>query len=131
MDRKLPHDIEGIVVELNLRKKKWLLFGSYHLPSRSDEYFFHQIKRGLDIYSKFYEIGDFHAEESEPCLSQFLFELNAKNIVKEPTFYRSLSNSSRIDLVISNINGVIGISQNGYNSFKTNFSKIFPKGACL
>ena len=27
-DHKLSHDIEGIFVELNLRKKKWLLFGS-------------------------------------------------------------------------------------------------------
>ena len=28
------HDIEGIFVELNLRKKKRLLFGSYHPPSQ-------------------------------------------------------------------------------------------------
>ena len=26
--------------------------------------------------------GDFNEEESEPCLSQFLFEMNVKNIVK-------------------------------------------------
>ena len=64
---KLKHDTEGIFVELILRKKKWLLFGSYHPPSQSDEYFFHQVKKGLDMYSKFYErfmlIGDFNAEE--------------------------------------------------------------------
>ena len=35
-DHKLSHDIEGIFVELNLRKNKWLLFGSYHPPSQSD-----------------------------------------------------------------------------------------------
>ena len=39
-DHTLPHDIEGIFVEINLRKNKWLLFGSYHPPSPSDEYFF-------------------------------------------------------------------------------------------
>ena len=38
---KLTHDTEGIFVELILRKKKWLLFGSYHQPSQSDKYFFH------------------------------------------------------------------------------------------
>ena len=27
-DHKLPHNTGGIFVELNLRKKKWLLFGS-------------------------------------------------------------------------------------------------------
>ena len=33
-DHKLTHDIEGIFVELNLRKKKRLFFGSYHPPSQ-------------------------------------------------------------------------------------------------
>ena len=55
------------------------------------------------MYSKFHErfmlLGDFNAEESEPCLSQFLFEMNAKNNVKEPTCYKSFSNPSCIDLV--------------------------------
>ena len=105
-DHKLPHDIEGIFVELNLRKMKWLLFASYHPPSQSDEYFFHRVKKGFDMYSKFYErymlIEDFNAEDSEPYLSQFLFEMNAKHIFKEPTRYKSLSNPSCIDLVITN-----------------------------
>ena len=39
-------------------------------------------------------IGDSNAEESEPCLSQFLFKMNAKTIVKEPNCYKSLSNPS-------------------------------------
>ena len=32
-DHKLPHNIEGIFVELNLRKNKRFLFGSYYPPS--------------------------------------------------------------------------------------------------
>ena len=36
-DHTSQHDIEGVFVEINLRKKKWLLFGLYHTPSRSDE----------------------------------------------------------------------------------------------
>ena len=47
-------------------------------------------------------VGDFNVEESEPCLSQFFFEMNAKNIVKEPTCFKSLSNPSFIDHVITN-----------------------------
>ena len=50
----ISYHIEGIFVELNLRKKKCLLFGSYHPPSQSDEHFFHQVKKVLDIYSKLY-----------------------------------------------------------------------------
>ena len=30
---KLPQDVEGMFVELNFRKIKWLLFGTYHPPS--------------------------------------------------------------------------------------------------
>ena len=58
-DHKLSHDIKGIFVELNLRKNKWLLFGSYHPSSQSDEYFFNHVKNGLDIYSKFYDYWRF------------------------------------------------------------------------
>ena len=32
-------------------------------------------------------IGDFNADGLEPCLSQFIFEINAKNIVKERTYF--------------------------------------------
>ena len=52
--KKLPTDIEGIFVELNLTKYMWF-FGSYHPPSQSDEYFFNHFNNDLDIYSKFYD----------------------------------------------------------------------------
>ena len=29
---ELPHDIEGIFIELNFRRVKWLLFGTYPPP---------------------------------------------------------------------------------------------------
>ena len=38
--RRLPHDIEQIFAEVNLRKTKRLLFPTYHPPSQVDEYFF-------------------------------------------------------------------------------------------
>ena len=47
MDHKLSHDIKGIFVELNLRKRKWLPFGLYHLPSQSNEYLSNQVKKVL------------------------------------------------------------------------------------
>ena len=36
-------DIEGLFVELNFRKVKWLLFGTYHPPSQNDIYYFNQL----------------------------------------------------------------------------------------
>ena len=46
-------------------------------------------------------IGDYNAEESEPCPLRFLFEINTIIIVKKPTCYKRLSNPSFIDLVIT------------------------------
>ena len=38
-----PEDIEGLFVEINLRKSKWLVLGSYHPPSQPDQYYFDSI----------------------------------------------------------------------------------------
>ena len=80
---------------------------AYPPPSQSDEYLFNHVKNGQGVYSKFYDkymlVGDFKAEESGPCLSQFLFEMNTKNIVKKPTCFKTLTNPSCIDLFITNI----------------------------
>ena len=35
-----PDDIEGLFIELNFRKAKWLLFGTYHPPIQSGSYYF-------------------------------------------------------------------------------------------
>ena len=47
-------------------------------------------------------VGDFNAEESEPCLSQFLYEYNARKQVKENTCFKNALNPSCIDLFITN-----------------------------
>ena len=63
------------------------------------------IGKALDKYSKHHQfklVGDFNAEESEPRLSQFLYEYNAKNIVKEKTCCKNAMNPSCIDLFVTN-----------------------------
>ena len=84
---KLPGDIEEVFVEINLRKTKWLIFGTYCPPNQSAEYFFKQTGYALDTYNQIYEkflfAGDFNLEESEPCLSEFLSNHYFKNFVKE------------------------------------------------
>ena len=103
---KMPSDIESLFVELNLFKTKWLVCGCYHPPSQPDQYFFDNIGNALDKYSQYYEkfllAGDFNAEDSETCLSQFLYEYHAHNIVKDKTCFKSTSNPSCIDLFITN-----------------------------
>ena len=100
-----PDDIEGIFIEINLRKTKWLMFGSYHPPSQSDSYYFNCIGNSLDIYNQFYDkfllIGDFNAEDSETCLFEFLYQYEAKNIVRDKTCFKNPENASCIDLFLT------------------------------
>ena len=78
----------------------------YHPPSQSDQYFFETIGKVLEKYSKYYDkfmlVGDFNAEESEPCPSQSLYEYNAKNIVKKITCFKNILNPGCIDLFPTN-----------------------------
>ena len=92
----LPDDIKGIFIEVNLRKHKWLLCATYNPPNQNDHYFFNHLGKAIDVYHQTYDkfllIGYFNAEDTEPCLSQFLFEYDAKNIVSEkacvPFYYK-------------------------------------------
>ena len=99
-------DIESTFIKINLIKTRWLFCGCYDPPSQSDQYFFENIGKTLDRYSKHYEkfmlVGDFNVEESELCLSQFYCEYNAKNIVKENTCFKNALNPNCIDLFITN-----------------------------
>ena len=49
----LPSDIECIFLELNFRKCKWLLVGTYHPPSQNDHYFFENLDKAIDVYSHY------------------------------------------------------------------------------
>ena len=102
----LSDDIEGIFIELNLRKHKWLLCATYHPPNQKDDYFFNHMGKAIDVYhqtyDKFFLIGDFNAEDTEPWFLQFLFEYDAKNIVSEKPCFKSKDNPSCIDLFNTN-----------------------------
>jgi len=102
----LPDDIEGIFIEINLRKVKWLLFGTYHPPSQQDNYYFSNLGKAIDFYLKSYEkfllVGDFNSNEADLHLSEFLNNYNAKNLVHDMTCFKSKDNPSCIDLLLTN-----------------------------
>ena len=61
-----PNDIEGISLELNQRKCKWLLCGTYHAPRRAMN--ISNLEKALDTFSKYEKrllVGDFNTEISE------------------------------------------------------------------
>ena len=49
---KLPDDIEGVFIEVNLRKTKWLIFGAYWPLSHPVDYFFKHLGYDWDIYRR-------------------------------------------------------------------------------
>ena len=101
----LPTDIEALFIELNFRKYKWLLSGTYHPPSQSDQYFFDRLDNALDVYSNYENIllvGDFNAQIEETCLDTFVYQHELKNVSKEPTCYRNSENPSCIDFIFTN-----------------------------
>ena len=102
-------NVEGMFIEINLRKTKLLFFGGYR--SEHEDYglskddFLEQMVFALDKYSSYDRIllaGDFNVDKEEEKLQNFLFEQNLKNLVKEDTCFKSISNPSCIDLFLTN-----------------------------
>ena len=78
-------NVEAVIVEINLRKNKLLLVGTYHSTSKehgsTDSVFFEQMGFALDVYSsydKFLIAGDLNVEEGQECLDDFMDEFHAK-----------------------------------------------------
>jgi hypothetical protein len=137
-------NVEGIFIEINLRKSKILFFGGY----RSDhvtyglrgEDFFGELSMSLDRYSnyeKFLIAGDFNMEEGEEVLDDFLSAHGARNLV-EPTCFKSLDSPSCIDLFLTNSSrsfqntttvatGLSDFHRMSVTVLKTTFPKAAPK----
>ena len=94
-----PNDVESIFEELNFRKCKWLLCGTYHPPSQSDEFAFNNLDKAFDTYSNYDKVllvGDFNTEISEQRIEFFLYTHEICNLVKEKTCFKNMQNPSSI-----------------------------------
>ena len=71
----IPQMFEGIVLEINLRKVKWLLFVGYNPHKDSTSIFLTQLSHILDYYLSTYDnyilIGDFNSEPNEEIMKVF------------------------------------------------------------
>ena len=97
---KLTEDVEGMFVELNFIKLKWLLLRTYHPPSQNDQNYFEALNKALDCYSSYDR--DFNSEDHKTCMETFLHQHNLTNIVKEGTCFRNSSKSSTTALFLTN-----------------------------
>ena len=99
-------DIESIIFEINLHKRKWLLCGGYNPHKNSIEYFLDHISTALDTYVSSYDnillLGDFNCEASENPMANFCGKYALKNLIKEPTCFKNIENPSSIDVILTN-----------------------------
>ena len=82
----VPDDVEVVFIEMNLRKIKWLIFGTYRPPSQPGECFFKHVDDVLDAYGQTYKkflLVVILTQEAEPCLSEFLTNYDSKILVKD------------------------------------------------
>ena len=96
MKHSTPKNIEAIFLEINLRKNKLLLVGTYHSTNKEhgegDARYFQEMGLALDVYSRFDKFllaGDFNVKEDDINLMEFMTDFHAKNLVKEPTCFKS------------------------------------------
>ena len=88
----LNKSTESLFIELNFRKKKWLLCCTYN-PNRnniSDQ--LDVLRRSIDLYSAEYEhfiiVGDFNTEVTQTSMKVFCDSYEFKNLIKDATCCR-------------------------------------------
>ena len=102
----LESQIETIFVEINLKKRKWLLIGAYNPDKNKISIFLDFIESKLNELCIKYEniilMGDLNSQISEDRMNIFCNTYNFKNLVKEPTCFKSIENPSCVDLILTN-----------------------------
>ena len=86
--------IKSLYIELNFRKKKWLLNCSYNPNRNNISNHLNTLRKSLDLYTSEYEnivpMGDFNAEINEFCMPSLCESYGLKSLIKEPTCYKNL-----------------------------------------
>lgn len=104
---KVQNGIELITLEINLRKKKYLLLYTYRPPSQCTHFFLSNITNALNFHMRHYSniivMGDFNLEPDSDEMSEFMSAFDLSNLIKEKTCFKSASNPSCIDLILTNI----------------------------
>ena len=101
-----PNDIEGIFLEIKLRKTKWLLMGGYNPNKQTISYFLEHVSNNLDKhmgnFDNFLLIGDFNSTMLEKQMSDFCLLYDLSNLINEPTCYKNPLNPTSIDVILTN-----------------------------
>ena len=99
-------DIETLLDEINLRKRRWLLYGSYNPRKSQISHHLECLNSLLDEYSRKCEnyvfIGDFSVNTSDSSVKEFCSWNGLKNLINQPTCYKNSEKTTYIDLILTN-----------------------------
>ena len=99
-------NIESVCVEVNLRKKKWFINGSYSPNKSFLSNHLECLNCIIDEYSKLYQnllfLGDFSVSVSEKCLDKFCNLNGLTGLIKKPTCFKNPDKPTCIDLILTN-----------------------------
>ena len=102
----LPDNVEGLFLEMIIRKSKWLVFGGYNPHKEKAPDFLKHVSKELDALLPKYEnlllLGDFNVTIEEKPLEDFCEIYNLKNLINVPTCYKNPRNPSFIDVMLTN-----------------------------
>ena len=100
------YDKEYFLVELNLRKQKWLIICSYnHHKTRIVgylEYISKKIDSHLSKYDGSLQLGDFNSKPTEKAMKGFCQIYNFQYLLDKPTCYKNPFNHSCVNLILTN-----------------------------
>ena len=98
--------IEALFIEINLRKRKWLLCCSYNPYKNLIVAHMREIQVALDVLSSKHEnmiiIGDFNLEAKESAIIDFCQAYNMENLINNFACYKNLNKSTCIGLMLTN-----------------------------
>ena len=101
---KIPMDIQIIIIELHLRKEKWLVVLVYKPPAQDTTYLLYWLSQIIDFYSITYEkqvvIGDFYLTPDNKSMREFVDLYNLINLIETTTCFKGTE--SCIDLLLTN-----------------------------
>ena len=103
----IDNSYEAFYIEINVRKKKWLIGCTYNPKHSLISSHLDQLGRYLDRYLTTYDnfllLGDMNAEPNNQTVIDFCQVYSCKNLIHEKTCFKNLQNPSCIDLMISNV----------------------------
>ena len=134
--------VEGLYVEVKLRKQKWLISCSYNPNKSTICQHMEALATKMDLFSSAYEkfifLGDFNEDMEHSAMKDFCNWYSLTSLINRPTCWKNPSKSACIDLILTNRSTFFqntNVIETGLSDFhkmvitimKTSFDKLNPK----